>query len=443
MNKVMSTCGGILSMEKKYGIALLIPETVIEKKKNLMLSLLKNEHFEWSGATVLSPFALINEITNTMKLNRPAILRIPHCMIDIRRWKISLYFSNDTKNNEQSITKWCKITTVNEEDINTPVFLQIEKNFVNISTDKIGKFVLVGSSSQPDTMPACKSMKLLFFASKQSNGNFLSRVYIVNNLYDLIEDCMIYERGNMAKFLGHKNILFFDNNKDLIVQLKYGQSNYVTNTVSFGNIWNCSTGTRQLHCDFLIDPILISMDTTCSNMKVIAYQDQEDDDKTSIYTIIPLELRQNSLLLVENHSNPQLPSFSQLVVTHHHSASVPLINSFNKMDLMCSKESFAGNFNFFTLLLTKVIRKQICLKLDPPTEQGNDWRLFAKKLNVHRYLPYFASRASPTNVLLDFWELGNWYVGSSSLLDLIHIFISMDREDVAAIIENEKSPTWI
>jgi netrin receptor unc-5 len=447
IGKVTSTCGGIFSMEKKYGVALLISEkkeSALDKNKKILLSLLKNENFEWKGATIVSPFVLINEMDNTMKLNRPVILRIPHCMIDIRRWKISLYFSKnsiDIESNGQSVT-WCKITTVNEEDINTPVFLQIEKNFINISTETIGKFVLVGSSIHPDTMPACKSMKLLFFSLMQSNGSFISRVYIVNNLYDSIEYCMKYERENRATFLGYKNILFFDNKKDLIVQLKYAHSNYQTNTVSFGNIWHCSTNTRLLHCDFTIDLNQFPMDVNCSNMKVIAYQDHKDD-KTSIYSIIPLKRTLNTLLLEENKSNPQLPSSSQLIVTQHHSASVPLVNAINRMDLVGSNDSIAGNLKISEFLLTKSIRKQICLKLDPPTEKRNDWRLFAQKLNADRYLPYFASQASPTNVLLDFWELGNWYAGSNSLHDLIHIFVSMDREDVAAIIENEKTPTWI
>jgi len=46
------------------------------------------------------------------------------------------------------------------------------------------------------------------------------------------------------------------------------------------------------------------------------------------------------------------------------------------------------------------MKNQVCSLLNPPLETGNDWRMLAACLKVDHYLPYFASRPSPTDLVI-------------------------------------------
>ena len=100
-----------------------------------------------------------------------------------------------------------------------------------------------------------------------------------------------------------------------------------------------------------------------------------------------------------------------------------------------------GVLNTNSLRLSKLVKKQLCRCLDPPTQKGNDWRMLAAHLNVDRYLAYFATKPSPTDQILDLWECRNRDLNAISVL--CEIFRNMGRLDAVAVLEKIQTPSWL
>lgn len=85
--------------------------------------------------------------------------------------------------------------------------------------------------------------------------------------------------------------------------------------------------------------------------------------------------------------------------------------------------------------LTHTMLYSLAKLLDPPNIQGNDWRLLAERLNVHRYITFFATRPSPTESILCLWEARNRELLAVS--NLMNVLRGMGRFDAASVLEQD------
>ena len=221
VHQTISAEGSHLKLNS-YSVALLIPDGAVSKhqKPNIMLSLLKEEKLQITNlspqSTVISPVVYCGP--SDLKVNKPVVLKLPHCAENLPNWQFSLYHTCD------SSLKWSKVVTIGEETINTPSFVQIDDNYAYVLTEAFGKYVLVGESSNNiHERVACKKLRL-FLCGPLTVPEFSDcsiRVYIFEDIPGADERCRYYENEIGGVVLSQSSILYFnDNSQDLSIEIK-------------------------------------------------------------------------------------------------------------------------------------------------------------------------------------------------------------------------------
>ncbi|NXA05827.1 UN5BB protein, partial [Sapayoa aenigma] len=170
--------------------------------------------------------------------------------------------------------------------------------------------------------------------------------------------------------------------------------------IPFYHIWSGSQ--RALHCTFTLERYSqASTELTC---KICVRQVEGEGQIFQLH----ITLGEVSPGEVGGQQRDTLGYFSS--VLQRLSLSFPLQHS-SSFDTLQSHHSGATTTTTTTTQVGPYafkipfsIRQKICNSLDAPNSRGNDWRLLAQKLSMDRYLNYFATKASPTGVLLDLWE---------------------------------------
>ncbi|NXE57149.1 UNC5A protein, partial [Casuarius casuarius] len=370
--------GGRL-MIPNTGISLLIPPDAIPRGKiyEVYLTLHKQEEVRLPLAgcqTLLSP--IVSCGPPGVLLTRPAILAMGHCVeASAENWSIRL--------KKQSCEgTWEDVLQLGVEPCSELYYCQLEAQACYIFTEQLGRFALVGESL---SMAASKRLKLVLFAPAACPSlEYNIRVYCLSDTQDVLKEVIQLEKQMGGQLIGAPRVLHFKDSyhnlrlsiHDMPSSLWKSKLLASYQEIPFYHIW--SGLQPYLHCTFTLERLSPS---TCElACKIWIWQVEGDGQSFTINFNIAKDTR-----------------FSDWLVPDGEVGSPALVGP----------SAFKIPF---------LIRQKIISSLDTPCARGADWRTLAQKLNLDSHLGFFASKPSPTAMILNLWEARHFPNGNLSQL---------------------------
>ncbi|KAM9129764.1 netrin receptor UNC5A [Pangshura tecta] len=380
------------------GISLLIPPDAIPRGKiyEVYLTLHKQEDVRLPLAgcqTLLSP--IVSCGPPGVLLTRPAILALGHCVeAGAAGWSIRL--------KKQSCEgTWEDVLQVGEEAASGLYYCQLEAQAAYVFTEQLGRFALVGESL---SMAAAKRLKLLLFAPAScSSLEYSVRVYCLRDTPDVLQEVMQLEKQLGGQLIGAPRVLHFKDSyhnlrlsiHDMPSSLWKSKLLASYQEIPFYHLW--SGLQPYLHCTFTLERLSPS---TCQlACKIWVWQVEGDGQSFSI-----------------NFNIAKDTSFSDWLVPESEAGCPALVGP----------SAFKIPF---------LIRQKIISSLDTPCARGADWRTLAQKLHLDSHLSFFASKASPTAMILNLWEARHF--PSGNLAQLAAAVAEVGKQDSALFAVSE------
>ncbi|XP_058024662.1 netrin receptor UNC5A [Ahaetulla prasina] len=370
--------GGRL-MIPNTGVSLLIPPDAIPRGKiyEIYLTLHKQEDVRLPLAgcqTLLSP--IVSCGPPGVLLTRPVILAIDHCVEpNPETWNLRL--------KKQSCEgTWEDVLQLGDPGSSELFHCQLEPQACYIFTEQLGRFALVGESL---SMAASKRLKLVLFAPTTCTGlEYDVRVYCLSDTRDALKEVVQIEKQMGGQLIGAPRILHFKDSyhnlrlsiHDVPSSLWKSKLLVSYQEIPFYHLW--SGLQPYLHCTFTLERL--STNTCQLACKIWIWQVEGDGQSFNIDFNIAKDARFSDWLPPDNEAgSPALVGPSAF--------KIPFL-----------------------------IRQKIISSLDAPVARGADWRALAQKLHLDSHLSYFASKPSPTAMILNLWEARHFPNGNLNQL---------------------------
>ncbi|XP_071857440.1 netrin receptor UNC5C isoform X1 [Bombus fervidus] len=419
---------GALLVVPEVGVSMSIPEGAISRgrRHGLHLAVLGDDSLRPGlppGLTLLS--AIVACGPNGIDLVKPVILQFEHCAeLRTGNWELSLWSTDldlETKSNNSSNSStssslasgsmWRKILTLGGEPINLPgqPFAQLDHSGVFLVTESPSVYAVAGENSVVAPGLAVKRICVAVFLSREKDH---IRCHLMEDTKAAFKLVVEQERRLGGCRIDHGALGFRAGGSPLRIDLEDRESGFVERQeVPHRRIWS-STRTsvrRSFRIEKTVGDLRLSFE-----LRVC----QCGFEEHALFLRIDLDLMKRNT----SSGKRATKSESSIVLRGKNS---------NR-----STESIVPRpFRF-----SKTLRKQLCQCLDPPSARGNDWRMLAQRLQVDRYVDYFATKSSPTEHILDLWEAK--HQEATALADLLNHLRLMGRVDAANVLESRLGP-WI
>ncbi|XP_047441026.1 netrin receptor UNC5A isoform X6 [Mugil cephalus] len=391
--------GGRLTIPNT-GISLLIPPEAIPRGKiyEIYLTVQRKEDLRLPLAgcqTLLSP--VVSCGPPGVVLSRPVILSMDHCFdACLDNWAVRL-----KKQNYEGA--WEDVLLMGEELVTEPYYCQLEAETCRLFSEQLGTFALVGESLH---MGAAKRLRLVLFSDAYcSTLEYNIRVYCMDDTQDVFKEVMQMERQLGGRLIDEPHVLLF---KDSYHNLRLSihdmpQAHWRSKLLAgyqeipFYHIWNGSQ--RYLHCTFTLERLSLgTCELTC---QLCVWQVEGEGQSFSLDFNIAKDTRalDSEFLLMDSNAT-----------------------------------ALAGPSAF---QIPYLIRQKICSSLDAPCPNGADWRMLAQRLKLERHMSFFASKASPTSVILDLWEAQHFHSGNINQLAAVMADIGKQEAMIFLVSDGE------
>nr|XP_019955112.1 PREDICTED: netrin receptor UNC5A [Paralichthys olivaceus] len=381
-------------------ISLLIPPEAIPRGKiyEIYLTVQRKEDLRLPLAgcqTLLSP--VVSCGPPGVVLSRPVILSMDHCSdACLDNWAVRL-----KKQNYEGA--WEDVLLMGEELVSEPYYCQLEAETCRLFSEQLGTFALVGESLH---MGAAKRLRLVLFSDAYcSTLEYNIRVYCMDDTQDVFKEVMQMERQLGGRLIDEPHVLLF---KDSYHNLRLSihdmpQAHWRSKLLAgyqeipFYHIWNGSQ--RYLHCTFTLERLSLgTCELTC---QLCVWQVEGEGQSFSLDFNIAKDTRavDSEFLLMDSNAT-----------------------------------ALAGPSAF---QIPYLIRQKICSSLDAPCPNGADWRMLAQRLKLERHMSFFASKASPTSVILDLWEAQHFHSGNINQLAAVMADIGKQEAMIFLVSDGE------